>query len=247
MKPPQTWGCVPHEPKRGVIDWNTKLVLNWQVDPDGYRIEPRKGRHKLYVVADGGEPRRYTAYAWEEDNSSSNSQTLPPRPFPGASGRRSVRRTHWSIPSAPLLTKFSPHRTAWSSNASSRSQSSGACWTNPTSNNLSRTSCGQAVQVRECFKLKEDGQLIIDCDGQSPCQFHNSISREGPICWPPHRPSATSIALNSWNTLVPLEATTAARTPNAANMARARRRCTRRWVDDRASIATKLVKRCTPG
>jgi hypothetical protein len=51
----------------GVVDWKAKLVLDWQADTDGYRIERRKGRPGLYVVANGGEPRHYTVHAWKED------------------------------------------------------------------------------------------------------------------------------------------------------------------------------------
>jgi hypothetical protein len=51
----------------GFVDWRAKIVLDWQVDADGYRIERRKGRHGLYIVANGGEPRGYTVRAWEAD------------------------------------------------------------------------------------------------------------------------------------------------------------------------------------
>ena len=40
---------------------------DWQADTGGYRIERRKGLHRAYVVANGGEPKHYTVHAWEED------------------------------------------------------------------------------------------------------------------------------------------------------------------------------------
>ena len=70
----------------GFVDWRTKIVLNWQRHVDGYRIEREgEGRRapltnldgaieeaiadpeRLYIVANGGEQRHYTAKAWKED------------------------------------------------------------------------------------------------------------------------------------------------------------------------------------
>src|SRR5262245_14052105 len=51
---------------RGFVNWKTKIVLNWQKDSKGYRIE-RDTSDDLYIVANGGEPDHYTAYAFKDD------------------------------------------------------------------------------------------------------------------------------------------------------------------------------------
>ena len=175
MKPLQMWGCVPHEPKRGLIDWKTKLVLDWQVDNDGYRIEPRKGRHKLYVVANGGELRRYTAHAWQEDIIFELANIAAP-PFPRSKWEEERASDNWSYdpfstiadevvaaPDGVVIERVLAFAKQWGLLGQSHVEQ-------PLSDILVK-----AVGVRECFEREEDGRLfIIPAQRVSSC---NSTTR----------------------------------------------------------------------